>query len=181
MNLKKFEYQHKDIPLLKKDIFARFVFAILFLLVAMWQFATLILELAKGPVSIFMIVSTIFVLMMSIVMSLCGLMYAFKDFRIITNIKKDGKCVSTVQVLYNIDKAGFIRLYQAINFILSLLTTLIIIATATYSFLEIAYYSTISYYLPILFIFCLVGYNSVFHIKYEINTVKLVKTHHSIY
>ena len=181
MNLKKFEYVHKDIPFLKKDILYRFSFILIFLFIFAWQFATLILNMMTDSITNIMIFSASFVMILSLLMFFCALMYIFKDFRIISTIKKSGRCVSSVQVLFNLEKRGFLNLYRLINTIISLLTALVLIASVTYSILEAHYYSSISYYLPILVVLCAISFNSVFHIKGEIKTLETVKQYHAIY
>ncbi|MBR2969567.1 MAG: hypothetical protein IKC49_00755 [Clostridia bacterium] len=181
MNLKKFEFQHRDIPFLKKDIAYRFIFAILFLGAGAWQFTTMILSLLNNTLSNTMIASSVFVLTISLLMFFCSMLYSFKDFRIISTIKREGRCVSTVQVMFNLQKRSFIKLYLFINFIISLLTALVLIASVTYSILEISHYSTISYYLPILVVLCIASFNSTFHVKNEIKTIETVQQFHAIY
>lgn len=181
MNLKRFEYQHKDLPFLKKDILYRFVFTMLFMFVCVWQLASLVIHLLSNDLSHIMMFSSAFVLTLSMIMFFCSLLYVFKDFRIISTIKKSGRCVSSVQILFNLEKRGFLKLYQFINSVISLLTALVLIASVTYSILEAHYYSSISYYLPILVLLCIVSFNSVFHIKREIKTLETVQQYHAIY
>ncbi len=181
MNLKKFEYQHKDTPFLKRDIAVRFLFSILFFAIAVWQFIIMAINLVNNTLSTTMLITSLFVIILSVIMFVCAMMYAFKDFRVISTIKKRGKCVSSVQVLFKINKRSFMKLYLFLNSVLSLATSLVLIASITYSILQATYYASISFYLPILVLLCFVCFNTVFHVNHEIKTMEQVKEHHAIY
>ncbi|MFQ6752577.1 MAG: hypothetical protein ACLRFL_03335 [Clostridia bacterium] len=181
MNLKKFEFQHRDVSYLKKDIAYRFLFALLFLSVGVWQAITMFIHIYSDSISVTMIASSLFVLILSMLMFFCSIMYTFKNFRILGTIKRQGRCVSNVQVLFNLEKRSFIKLYLFITFIISLLTALVLIASLTYTILEISIYSSISYYLPILVVLCLTSFNSTFHVKNEIKILETVQQYHAIY
>ena len=121
------------------------------------------------------------VLISSILLCLVTFSYAFKDFRIIAAINMTGKCVSSVKILFSTEKTGFMKLYSYLVQILTLATTLILIACVTYSILEITFLSTISFYLPLFFLICISGYNSIYHIKDEITTQKTVQQQQPLY
>ena len=177
MNSKKFEYQHKDIIGLKRDILFRSLFMILFLGVFVWQFIMMFttkLTVANSLVSASVLVTSLMLMSLS-------LMYIFKNFRIISAIKINGKCVSSVQVLIKTDKKSFIKLYCLLTQFLTLATTLILISSLTYTILQATYLSTVSFYMPLLMLVCVSGYNSIYHIKDEIKTQKTVQQYNATY
>ena len=179
MNNKVFEYFRKDIPFLKKDITFKLIFAGLFLLTFIWQVISLVMTLAKNSYNIGMLISSIVVLILSLLFVALSLMYSLKNLRIISVIKKNGKCTSSVMLLYNIKKDSFIKLYSIITEILAVVISIVLICCITYSILEISYYSNISFYMPLLFTICLSGYYSMFHIRHEIKLVTAVEAYHN--
>lgn len=175
MNSKRFEYTNKDIPFLKKDIVLRTVFAALFILVMVWQFASIVMISFDGTLSIMQICSSVLVFLCCLLLTLISFLYIFKDFRIIAAIKMNGKCVSSVQILIRTTRRSFIRLYSILIQFLTLVTSLVLLCSLTYSFLQITYMSTISFYLPFLLMVCVSGFNSIYHIKNEISTQNSVQ------
>lgn len=175
MNSKRFEYTHKEIPQLKKDILFRTVFAVLFLVIFVWQFISTVIVVVNSSLTIMQSCSSAMVLILSLFLALICFLYAFKDFRIVAAIKMNGRCVSAVQTLFNTNKNSFIKLYSFIIQIVTLCTTLILVCSATYSILQATILSSVSFYMPLLFMICLSGYNSIYHIKDEIRTQKLVQ------
>ena len=175
MNYKKFEYQHKDVPALKKEIIFRCVFAGLFFLVFVWQFIAMIAKLSNTKLTGGMVVSTCLVMLLCLLFCALSLLYCIKANNIINVIKKTGKCVSSVDVMFNLKRDSFIRLYSIINAIITLIASLLLICSITYSILEIAFYANINYYIPLLAIICLTGFYSAYHIQVEINTMKNVE------
>ena len=148
MNSKKFEYLNKDMPFLKKDIAFRLMFALLYFAVFVWQFAALVIKIVnKATVSTPMIVSTIFVLLLTLLFSGLSLLYCFKSFKILGVVKKNGRCVSSVEILFNTSKKGFMKLYSIITEILAIVCSIVLLCSFIYSVLEIAYYANISYYI----------------------------------
>lgn len=174
MNTKRFEYYHKDIKQLKIDIIFRVIFSLLFIACFVWQMISTInvyLDNALTPIKA--LVSCI-VLVSSILLCLITFFYAFKDFRIIAAINMNGKCVSSVQILFSTKKSGFLKLYSYLMQFLTLSVSLILVACITYSILQITILSTISFYMPMLLTICVSGYNSIYHIKDEIVTQQTV-------
>jgi len=96
-------------------------------------------------------------------------------------IKMNGKCVSSVQVLIRTKKRSFIWLYKLLIQILSVATALVLIAVITYSILQVSYYSTVSFYIPLLLLICISGFNSIYHIKDEMHIQNTVQEYHSMY
>jgi len=168
MNSKRFEYTNKDIPYLKKDIFMRTFFAVLLLIVFVWQFVSAIQIAISSYLSIINLSATILVFVCTFMLSFISLLYTFKNFRIIAAIKMNGRCVSSVQILIKTNKKSFIWLYNFVVQILTLATSLVLICTLVYSFLQATYLSSISFYLPFLLMVCISGFNSIYHIKHEI-------------
>jgi len=103
MNLKRFEYLNKDVPFLKRDIALRLVFALLYFVIFVWQFASLIVKsINKIIISTPMIISTIFVLLVALLFCGLALLYCFKSFKVLSVVKKEGRCVSSVEILFKI-------------------------------------------------------------------------------
>ena len=122
MNLKKFEYLNKDIPFLKKDIAFRVVFALIYFAVFVWQFVSLMMHTINGEhISIPMIISTAFVMILAVLFAGLSLMYCFKSFKVLGVINKNGRCVSSVEILFNTNKRSFIKLYSFITEALSII------------------------------------------------------------
>lgn len=178
MNSKRFEFQHKDIEGLKKDIVFRSIFMFLFIAIFIWQIVMIAIE--KNLVFAHIVIA-ITVLISSLMLTILSFMYVFKDFRIISAIKTNGKCVSSVQILMKTDKKSFIRLYNILIQLLTLATSLILICSITYSILQATYMSTISFYMPLLLLITMSGYNSIYHIKQEIKTQNTVQQFNSTY
>ena len=167
MNSKRFEYTHKDIPFLKKDIVYRTFFILLFLCVFVWQFVDMIKAALNDSLFILQICSTVLVFISCLLLAYISLLYVFKDFRIIAAVKMNGKCVSAVQILIKTNKKSFIWLYNLLIQSLTLLTSIVLICSITYAILQATYFATISYYLPFLVAVCVSGFNSIYHIKNE--------------
>lgn len=168
MKSKRFEYYVKDIKYLKKDIVIRTIFTVLFLAIFIWQMIALVGVEKSSNASLMQFIVSGIVLLSSLMLSLVSLAYVFKDFRIISVIKTNGKCISSVMILFKTQKHSFIWLYKLLIQVLTLITTLVFIASVTYSILEISYLSSISFYMPTLILVCFAGFNSIYHIKDEI-------------
>lgn len=181
MKLKRFVYVHKDIKQLKIDIAFRVLFSCLFLGVFVWQFVFMIMYGVQNRLTTPHNVISAIVLISSLLLCLVTFFYAFKDFRIIAAINMTGKCVSSVQILFSTNKTSFVKLYSYMSQLLALATSLVLIATITYSILQATVLSTISYYLPFLIMVCLSSYNSIYHIKDEMTTQNKVQEQRPLY
>lgn len=181
MNSKKFEYYHKDIAQLKKDITFRTIFATSFLLIFGWQFVSMIITYSHSKLNLIQIISSASILISSLLLAGLIFMYIFKDFRIIAAIKMNGKCVSSVQILFKTDKRSFIKLYSYLIQFLTLATALIMICSITYAILQATYLSSVSFYLPLLMLICMSGFSSIYHIKDEIRTQNNVQEYNALY
>lgn len=181
MHLKKFEYLHKDVPFLKKDLGFRVFFILLFIAVFAWQFISILMQDFSTSVNIPMLISSVAVLLISLMFITLNLMYSFKNFKVLSVIKKQGRCISSVDILFNTKKSGFVYLYSLITKALALVATLILVCSITYSVLQITFYANVSFYLPLLAVVCVCGYYSAYHINTEIKTVKTVQEFNSIY
>ena len=91
----------------------------------------------------------------------------------------NGKCVSAVQMLIKTNKRSFLWLYNLLIQLLTLITSLTLICSATYAVLQATYLSMISYYLPFLVAVCLSGFNSIYHIKDEMHVQNTVQEFHN--
>ena len=182
MNSKQFEYQNRDIPFLKKDVLFRLSFFGLFFAIFIWQFVSLIIKLAsKEDVNIVMIVASTFVLLFSILFCFVSIMYAIKNVKIIKAVLKDGRCVSSVNFVFDTKKASFVKLYSIINQILTLVTALILVASITFAILQATYNNTISFFMPCLAIICVSGFNSVYHLSTESKIMQTVQQYNNLY
>ena len=181
MNTKRFEYYQKDVKQLKIDIVFRVVFSTLFIACFVWQMISTIKTYLNGSLTVAKGVVSCIVLTGSILLCLITFFYAFKDFRIIAAIKMNGKCVSSVQILFSTKKSGFLKLYSYLMQFLTLAVSLILVACITYSILQVTVLSTISFYMPLLVTICVSGYNSIYHIKDEILTQQTVHEQQPIY
>lgn len=177
--MKTFEYYHRDIKQLKKDIAFRCLFSLMFLISFVWQIISMIVISVQSKLSVLQGAVGAIVLICAILLCLVTLSFCFKDFRIIATIKMNGKCLSSVGVLFSTSKTSFMKLYDYLIKFLTLMTTLVLIACITYSILQISYLSTISYYMPMLLLVCFAGYNSIYHIKDEILTQNTVQQQQS--
>lgn len=175
MNRKKFDYYEKDIKQLKKDILFRLVFAILILATMAWQAFSLITGYSSINQSTLKIIVAGVVVFVGAVLFVTLMLFVFKNYRIIGVIKKNGRCTSSVNILFSIDKTSFIKLYEFVMFVLSLTTSLVLIAGVTYSILEVTYYSSISFYMPMLLLICLASFSALYTIKDEIRTQRIVQ------
>jgi len=176
---KRFEYTTRDLGHLKKDICFRTIFMFFFLSLFVWQISTLIMESLKDSISNFKIISSIVVLISSLMLTLISLMYIFKNFRIISAIRLTGRCVSSVQLLIRTNKRSFLWLYNILMQFLTITTTLVLISSITYSILQMKYFSYVSFYMPLLFMICISGFNSIYHIKDEIKTQNSVNEYNA--
>lgn len=181
MKSKKFVYFEKDVKQLKKDIVARVFFSTVFLAIFIWQFASMFIKYNNNSLTNMQTIFSACVLASSISLFAITFLYAFKDFRIIAAIRHNGMCVSSVAILFSTKKTSFARLYQALITLLTLATSLVLIACITYSILQYTYLSEISFYLPTLVLICMAGYNAIYHIKDEIRTQKTVKEQQPLY
>ncbi|MBQ9795752.1 MAG: hypothetical protein IJW36_02165 [Clostridia bacterium] len=179
MNSKKFEYTNKDIPYLKRDITFRTIFSALLIVMFIWQFVSIVIVSIKSSLTIMQICSSILVFISTLLLSYISLLYVFKDFRIIAAIKMKGRCVSAVQMLIKTNKRSFIRLYNLVLQFITLLTVLVLICSLTYSILQATFFSTISFYMPLLLTICVAGFNSIYHVKDEIHIQNTVQEYYN--
>lgn len=172
---KKFEYTNKDIGYLKRDIVMRAFFTLIFLAIIIWQFVMVIMTAINDSLSTLDYVLSSITIITCLLLALISFVYSFKDFRVISTIKMDGRCVSSVPILIKTTRKSFLWLYNLLIQFLTLVTTLVLVASITYSILQYTYFSTISFYMPFLVMICLSGYNSIYHIRDEMNTQKAVQ------
>ena len=99
MKYKKLEYQHKDMPLLKKDTTIRMIFMSLFLVIFVWQLISMFFNYFQDSLSTTMLIVSIIVLLVSLILTLTALIYAFRDINIINQIRHQGKAVRTISVI----------------------------------------------------------------------------------
>ena len=181
MNLKNFEYLHKDVPFLKKVLFIRASFTVLFFAIFLIQLISSLKKLVTDSLNLGMAVSSGIVILTCILFMFISILYMLKSKRILSVINNQGRCVSSVELLFDTRKNGFVRLYSVITEILAFIATIILVCGFTYASLDIAYNSYISFYLPLLATVCSTAYYSVFHLSNELKTVMLVNQYNSIF
>lgn len=181
MNFKLFEYSNKDVPFLKKDLAFRASFAVLFFAVFAIQLISTLQNMVTNNINLGKIISSVIVISTCCLFCFLSILYMIKTQRTIEIINKSGKCVSSVNLLFKIDKDSFVKLYYIVCYALSLLATLVFVCSLTYSILQVKYYASTSFYLPLLATIVLTSYYSVLHIKNEIKIMQTVNRYHSIY
>lgn len=181
MKFKKLEYQHKDMPLLKKDTIFRLVFMSLFLIIFVWQLISMFFNYFQNSLSMTMMIVSVIVLLVSLILTLTALIYAFRDINIINQIRHQGKAVRTISVISNNKKGSFLKMYNYLSKFIAFVMFLVLVCGVTYSVLELVYYSSITFYMPILILFAISGFNSVYHIKMEMKTIDDVQEYNALY
>lgn len=179
-NTKLFEYRHKDIPALKKDIAMRVFFVFLFLATFTWQTFNIFSIYMQGTITPLMITVGSIVMLLSLILAATSALYTYKDYKIISSIKKKGKSLTSVNILFKTRKRSFIKLFSFINTVLSLAILVVFVCSATYSVLQAIYYGIFSYYLPALLFIVIASFSSTYQIKTEIDTVSSVEEFHSL-
>ena len=181
MKFKKLEYQHKDIPFLKKDTIYRILFMSLFFVIFIWQLVSMFIYYFNNTLTSLMLIISICVLLTSLMLTLIGLFYAFKDMNIINQIKHKGKATRVISIISDNKKGSFLRIYNVLSKFICFMMFIVLVCGVTYSVLEIIYYSSITFYMPILILFAISGFNSVYHIKAEMITIQNVQEFNSLY
>lgn len=181
MKFKKLEYQHKDIPFLKKDTIYRMIFMCLFFIIFIWQLISMFTNYFNDTLSTLMLVISVCVLLTSLTLTLTGLFYAFKSINIMNQIRHTGKAVRTISVISNNKKGSFLKIFNILSKFIAFVMLIVLVCGVTYSVLEIIYYSSITFYMPILILFAISGFNSVYHIKIEMATIQNVQEYNALY
>lgn len=172
------EYMSKDVPTIKKDVWLRMLFAVLFIVAFVWQS---VVVFTWQDVSNLMIIVSCLVLFFSVMFGFVSIVYAMNDLQTLSTLKRKGKSIKRVSFAFNVDKRSFIVLYRFITSVFAVLALLLLIASATYSLLQFVYYSSVSFYLPMIFAFTVWCFNSAYHIKNEIYISENVYRCNSIY
>ena len=181
MNLKNFEYLSKDVPFLRKDLIFRASFTVAFFAIFLIQLIAMLKNLIADNLNIGMAISSGVVLITCALFCFLSILYMLRSLRIISEVNNRGRCVSSVDILLNTKKDGFVKLYTFVCEFLALLATIVLACSLTYSILQVTYYDNISPYLPLIITICLTAYYAVFHLKNELQTVKTVNQYNSIY
>ena len=181
MNTKKFEYDIKDKKSLKNDIIFRIFFTILFISIFAWQFTLLLLSKNEGTLSTLKIYLGLSVLFTCLIFVIISMMYIAKNLKILDQLKFHSKAVVSVTVLSSGKKGGFLRLYKFISEVIAIIMLVLAVCAITYSVLEFMHYSTISFYLPLISIITLTGFNTVYHINNELKIIENVRAYNSVY
>lgn len=181
MKFKKLEYQHKDLPILKKDMIFRIIFMCLFLAIFIWQLISMFFNYFHDSLSNTMLIVSVFVMLISLILALTALIYAFRNINIINEIRHQGKAVRTISVISNNKKGSFLKMFNYLSKFIAFAMMLVLVCGITYSVLELVYFSSITFYMPILILFAISGFNSVYHIKMEMNTISSVQEYNALY
>ena len=181
MNLKNFEYLSKDVPFLKKELIFRATFTVLFFTIFLIQFITMVKHLIQSTLNIGMAISSSVVLLVCALFCVISIMYMLKTINIIRVVSNHGRCVSTVDIMLSTKKDSFVKLYSFVCDVLAVFAAIVLICSFTNAVLEATYYSTISYYLPLIVTISLTAFYAVFHIRNEIKTLQTVNKYNSIY
>ncbi len=181
MKTKKYEFHNKDIPDLKKDICFRIIFSFIFFAIFIWQFALLIMSSKSKNINILSVILGSIVMITSIMLALFSLVYAQRFINLTQRIKRNGKAIMNITILFNVRKKSFIKLYAVVAEILAVIMLLILTCSITYSILQYIYYSKVATYLPLLLTICFAGFNSVYHLNSEIKTIERVQEYNNIF
>lgn len=181
MTMERFEYQHKDLPMLKRDIIFRFIFVFLFSAIFIWQLVLLLTNYVRSTLSPMKTIVAVILLVVSLMFAVISFTYAFKSLNIIQRVILHGTAVRHISIISNAKKDSFLRMYSLAMQLITLAMVVILCCTVTYNILEYVYFTTISFYLPVLLFVCIAGFNSVYHIKDEIKTIQNVREFSSIF
>ncbi|HJD05850.1 MAG TPA: hypothetical protein IAB72_03120 [Candidatus Onthoplasma faecipullorum] len=170
-----YEFTHKDKPFLKKDIVARVLFGVAFLVVFIWQFILLVVNYTAGTLTGLMMGVAIFTMLTSLLIGIVTALYAYRSIVTVGEINKKGTVVRRVNLLgQNAKKGSFIKMYNVLSQILAVVMLMVFASGLTYAILELVYYSTHSFYLPVLLLVTISGFNGVYHLQTEIHTIREV-------
>lgn len=181
MNYKSFEYRHKDISLLNRDSSTRTMFVILFSAIFLWQIFSLRSALLDGSFGTIEFASTCAVVFICFVFVLISIIYTVKNNRTINVIKAKGKCVRSVDILFDSKKDGFMSMFSILTKFISLISLIVLTCSVTFCVLQATFFEKISFFLPLLVTLCLCGFYSCYHVKGEIKTAKTVDEFNKIY
>ena len=181
MKTERFEFQNKDIPMLKKDIFFRFAFMVLFAVIFGWQLILLVLHYMHDNLNMLKTIVAVFVLISSLMFTLISFNYAFRSLNTMQKIVLHGTAVKSISIISNAKKDSFLKLYLFVTQLISLVMLVVLCCALTYNVLNYVYHSTISFYLPVLLFISSAGFNSVYHIKHEIKTIQNVREFNNIF
>lgn len=180
MNFKQFEYVKKDIKNVKGDTAFRMFFFILFMATFFSQVALIFFDKSKVEMKTLDYILSSLCLFFMVLFAFLALVYSLKNIKIVNSIKNYGKFEERVTLIFSTEKRSFLMLYSFITDILAVLSMLVLTVIITYSALDYAYFTTISFYLPFLISMCLVAIFSAHHIKHEIYIMKNLRQFHSI-
>ncbi len=179
---KTYEFTNRNVPILKKDIVMRILFAFLFLVTFVWQFVLLVVRYTASDLTGIMMGIGIFTMVVSLFMGIVASLYAYRSIVTISNVKKRGSMKRRINLLSkSTKKSSFITMYSVLCKVLAVIMLMVLASGVTYAILELIFNSTHSFYLPILLLVTTSGFNSVYHLQYEIRTINEVQEYNSIY
>lgn len=181
MKAQKFQFRHKDVPMLRKDVAMRTFFCLLFVGIFVWQTLIMFFSYFNTKLSTFELVSSILTMAVSLLMSIVSFIFVFRSLNNLICIKKSGHAVGVKTPLFNSKKTGFLNLYYVISTAIVFVMTIVLICAVTYAVLEGVFYNQFSIFLPALVLTAISGYNSIYHIKNEIKVLAEVETYNTVY
>ncbi len=181
MKAQKFQFRHKDVPMLKKDVAMRTFFSLLFVGVFVWQILLIFFKYFNAKLSTFEVVCSSLTMLISLFMAMVSFVFLFRSLNNLICIKKSGNAVGVKTPMFNSKKTGFFNLYYVVSTVIAWVMTFVLVCSITYAVLEGVFYNQFSIFLPALVLTAISGYNSVYHLKNELTILKEVDNYTSVY
>lgn len=163
-----YTFQYKDIPYLKKDFKTRLLFSALFLAVFVWQLFSLLLKKENNDISILELVICVVVMVATLLFAMVSFSYFVKSFSDCKKVRSKIPAYTSVVNTSKPTKNGFITMYLKVSKIIAVLSAILLLCVVTYSVLTFVYYETVSFYLPLLAVIVISGFNGAYHIESQI-------------
>ncbi len=177
-----YEFTNRNVPYLKKDIVYRSIFLVAFVVVFAWQFILLVVRYNANTLSNLMMGIAILTMVCSLFLGIVTGIYTYRSVRTVSEIKKSGTMTRRINLLgQNAKKGSFIKMYNVLSQILAVIMLMVFASGVTYAILELIYYSTHSFYLPVLLLVTISGFNGVYHLQTEIHTINEVSKYTQMY
>ena len=93
MKAQRFEYQNKDVPMLKKEVFFRMLFMLLFVAIFVWQFVLFVFSYIHGNLTTIKLLAAIAVLIVALLFAMVSFIYGLRCLNIIQKIALHGNAV----------------------------------------------------------------------------------------
>ena len=181
MNFKTFEYRRKDIVKLSKDSTIRLLFIVLMGAVLVWQIYLLALSYRQYSLNTAKLISVCFVAFICVVTIIYSIIMIARNLRITNVINAKGRCASSVNMVFDPSKTGFLNLYSIASKIIAIFSVVVLVSSLTTLILQVNASYSISFFLPFLTSICLLSLYSVHHINNEIRIAKSVDEFNRMY